>query len=135
MLLLLSLFPVLRANRPAPHLQDRQPDLVVAPRDGPRAPRARDPAVGLTATPGNRLLLIGFLLLLLLLLLAVGRVTQVTGVKAESIAAAVSIRAGVIQGSDGFEDLCGKVADVRDLSLGEVSRGVALLPAPRRRPR
>ena len=152
MLLLLPLFSV-RARR-ASHLQNRQPDLVVAPRNGARAPRARDPAVRLTllhATPHWHgpllaqligfllrlllLLLLRFLLLLmLLLLLAVGRVTQVAGVKAKSI---VSIHraAGIIECPDGFEDLRGKVSDIWDLCLREVSRGVPLFPASRPPPR
>ena len=49
MLLLLPQLPILRAH--APHLQDRQPDLVVAPGDGARAPGARDPTVRLTLKP------------------------------------------------------------------------------------
>ena len=52
--------------------------------------------------------------LLLLLLLAVRRVAKVAGVEAERPAALLG---GIVQCSDGFEDLGGKVPDVGDLTL------------------
>ena len=65
--------------------------------------------------PGHRLrrLLLTLIGLLLLLLLAVRRVAQVAGVEADSTA----VLGGIVEGSNGFEDLGGKVPDVGDLTL------------------